>query len=174
MKPWFRRLDRETGRLYDGIGTLVGVSIGLFAVSISLDLGLRLLGVGNLGGMQEIIEYVLFAGVFLTAPWLLRQGAHVRVDLLVQNLSPQAALTLERVMNAVGFLICATMVWYASVNLGGAYAFGSEQRKYFNVPEWWLLSVVVVSFALLTLEFLNRFLRADAGDDDADAPAAGL
>ena len=59
-------LDAVFGRLYELVGTLVGLTIGGFVIAIALDLFLRLSGLGNLAGMQEIIEYALFAGVFLT------------------------------------------------------------------------------------------------------------
>ena len=162
----FHRLDALFGRFYHHVGSLVGLSLGLFAVVISLDLFLRLFGLGNLPGMQEIIEYALFAGVFLAAPWVLRLGAHVRVDLLLTSLPEKAATALNRILDIAGLLICLVLVWFGSLNLSSAYAFNSLQMKYFNVPEWWLLSVFVVSFALLALEFLCRLLR------DGNAPEA--
>jgi len=162
----FRHLDALMGRLYHQVGNLVGVSLGLFAVAISLDLFLRLLGLGNLPGMQEIIEYALFAGVFLAAPWVLRLGAHVRVDLLLTALPLSLTKILDRVLDGFGLLICLTLVWFGSINLSTSYAFQSMQMKYFNIPEWWLLSVFVTSFSLLAFEFVCRLVRG------ADVPEA--
>ncbi|MEM7043465.1 MAG: TRAP transporter small permease [Pseudomonadota bacterium] len=163
----FHHLDALLGRFYHHVGNLVGLSLGLFALAISLDLFLRLFGLGNLPGMQEIVEYALFAGVFLAAPWVLRLGAHVRVDLLLTGLPKSAGDALNRVLDTIGLLICLVLVWFGSINLSSAYAFNSLQMKYFNVPEWWLLTVFVISFALLALEFVCRLLRG------GDAPEAG-
>lgn len=167
-------LDAAFGRLYELIGTLVGLSIGLFVIGIATDLFLRLLGLGNLAGVQEVIEYALFGGVFLTAPWLLRLGAHVRVDLLLSALPKGALVPFERVVDIIGFIICAAMAWFAWVNLSNSILFGAVLMKYFNVPEWWLLSVVLTSFVLLAIEFVFRFFRADALADALDDPKAGL
>ena len=169
----FDRFDRAMGRFYEGIGTVVGLTIGLFAVAISVDLILRLFSLGNLPGMQEIVEYALFAGVFLTAPWLVRLGAHIRVDLLLFALPPSVRLTTERVIDLLGVIICCAMIRYGAINLGNAWSFGSEQMKYFNVPEWWLLSVIVIAFSLLALEFALRFLRAGR-QGSAAAPEKGV
>ncbi|MGI9507716.1 MAG: TRAP transporter small permease, partial [Geminicoccaceae bacterium] len=117
----FHRLDALMGRFYHHVGSLVGLSLGLFAVAISLDLFLRLFGLGNLPGMQEIIEYALFAGVFLSAPWVLRLGAHVRVDLLLTSLPDKAANMLGRVLDAVGLLISVILIWFGTINLSTAY-----------------------------------------------------
>lgn len=159
MKTSFNIFDALMGRFYDHVGTLVGISIGLFALAISFDLVMRLLSVGSLGGVQEIIEYALFAGVFLAAPWVLRLGGHVRVDLLVSSLSSRASRVLDRLLDLTGAAICIALVFYGTINLRDAYNFGSAQMKYFNVPEWWLLAVFVVSFILLTIEFLSRIIR---------------
>jgi len=156
----FRRFDTVMGRLYDGVGLLAGVVIGMFAVAISLDLGLRYFGVGNLAGMQEIIEYALFALVFLAAPWVLRLGAHVRVDVVLSALPDYAARRLDWCLDLFGFVISVVLGWYGWVNLSQAYRFQSVQMKYFQVPEWWLLTVFVVAFALLALEFLCRLVRS--------------
>lgn len=168
----FQRFDLMMGRFFHHIGTLVGCSLGLFAIAISLDVFLRLFGLGNLSGMQEIIEYMLFAGVFLAAPWVLRLGAHIRVDLLLSGLSEKSTAILDRILDAFGLVICLVLIWFGSINLSQSYAFKSMQMKYFNVPEWWLLTVFVVSFGLLALEFLSRLIRG--GDVlDADAKSAG-
>lgn len=166
----FQRFDRVMGRIYHHVGNAVGISIGLFAVAISLDLILRLMGVGNLPGVQEIIEYLFFAGVFLSAPWVLRIGAHVRVDLVISNLPPKVARALDRLLDLLGLSICLVLLWFGTVNLKFAYLFNSLQMKYYHVPEWWLLSVFVVSLSLLVLEFACRLLRGGhAREDDPDA-----
>lgn len=168
------RFDALLGRFYHHVGSLVGLSLGLFAVAISLDLFLRLFGLGNLSGMQEIIEYVLFAGVFLSAPWVLRLGAHVRVDLLLASLSGKTANACNRMLDIVGLLICVILVWFGAINLSTSYAFNSLQMKYFNVPEWWLLTVFVISFALLALEFLCRLLRGGNAPEAKSDEAGGV
>lgn len=159
---FFKRLDVALGWIYDQMGTLVGIMIGIFAIAISLDLVLRLFKVGNLPGMQEAIEYVLFACVFLAAPWALRLGAHIRVDVLIGALPVGWAKVADRVLDFLGFVISAALAWYGGRNLMQAYTFNSTQRKYFDVPEWWLLTVFVVCFVLLAIEFLSRLLRGGA------------
>ncbi|MEM1048959.1 MAG: TRAP transporter small permease [Pseudomonadota bacterium] len=153
-------LDAAMGRLYTFVGTAIGLSIGLFAVAIVVDLVLRLFEIGTLPGYQEIIEYTLFAGVFLGAPWVLRLGAHIRVDVLVDALPHNVARLLDRLLDLFGLLISLVLAWYGLQNLLTAYEFGALQRKYFNVPEWWLLSVFVLCFVLLALEFVFRLARS--------------
>jgi TRAP-type C4-dicarboxylate transport system permease small subunit len=170
----FRRFDALMGHFYYHLGTLVGISIGLFAVSISLDLVLRLFSLGNLPGVQEIIEYIMFAGVFLSAPWALRIGAHVRVDLLIGALPSALARSLDQVLDVAGLAICLILLWFGGVNFKFAYAFNSTQMKYYNIPEWWLLSVFVVSFTLLSVEFISRMIRGGTSPEKDQHAAGGF
>ncbi len=170
----FRGLDTLLGHLYDWIGTAFGIAIGLFAVAIALDLVLRLAKLGNLAGLQEVIEYVLFAGVFLAAPWALRLGAHIRVDVLLTQLPSGLARAADRLLDFLGLVISTVLAWYGWKNLMLAYADDSMQRKYFDVPEWWLLSVFVICFVLLGLEFLFRIIRAGAAPEARADREGGL
>tara|TARA_R110002110_G_scaffold211304_1_gene424010 strand:- start:30568 stop:31095 length:528 start_codon:yes stop_codon:yes gene_type:complete len=163
----FHRLDAFLERFYHLVGSLVGISIGLFAVAISLDLVLRLAKLSTLSGMQEIIEYILFAGVFLGAPWVLRSGSHVRVDLVISSLPSNVARVFDRALDLLGLAVCCVLVWFGVLNLQFAFASNSLQMKYFNIPEWWLLAVFVVSFTLMAFEFLSRIIRG------GDGPEAG-
>lgn len=170
----FATIDRALGAAYALVGLLVGVTIGGFAVSISLDLALRLFGWGNLSGLNEIIEYLLFAGVFLGAPWVLRQGSHVRVDLLVSNLPAGLARMVDRLLDVLGCIICALLIHYGWVSLDSAWVFQSMQHKYFVMPEWVLLSVFVGCFVLLFIEFLFRLLRGGLAPEAQLTEAKGL
>ena len=134
-------------------------------------MALRLTGVGNLPGLQEIIGYSLFVGVFLAAPWVMRLNAHIRVDVLLSALPDRISLWLERVLDVLGFVICLALVRYGIKNWQQAYEFGSTQFNYFEVSEWWLLTAFVICFALLAIEFLSRLIRGGAPKDTTQAQA---
>ena len=57
---------------------MAAVSIGLIAVLIPLNLLLIKMQWGSIWWLYEAVEYALYVGVFIGAPWVLRQGAHVR------------------------------------------------------------------------------------------------
>ena len=52
--------------------------------------------------------------------------------------------------------------------------FNAMQMKYFNVPEWWLLSFVEASFVLLAIEFVFRFFRAEHIAEELDDLNKGM
>ena len=72
-----------------GIATLVMVGIGAYN-AIARYLG-KSLGMALTSNALVELQWYLFSLVFLLgAPWALRQGAHVRVDVLYERISPKA------------------------------------------------------------------------------------
>lgn len=154
-------IDRFFGRVNAAIGMVVAISIALFALSISLDLGMRRVGLGNMPWLYEMIEYVLYGGVFLAAPWVLREGAHVRVDLLLTALPRAVAVQLERVLDVAGAGICCVLCYFGWRAGLDAYIGNSRQFKTLIVSDWWLMAIFTVGLALLAIEFLLRLRRAE-------------
>jgi TRAP-type C4-dicarboxylate transport system permease small subunit len=166
--------ERWLGALHDLVGNLAGVLIGLFALAIAGDLLLRELQWGNLPGMQEVMEYALFISVFIAAPWALRLGSHIRVDLLLTALPDTVSRRLEFALDLFGALLCAGLAYYSLLSVVDAYVGGSMQRKTYVVHDGFLRSFLVASFALLTAEFAFRVHRAREIDPHTDAKQGGF
>lgn len=171
---FFSAFDAALGRAYRLIGNAVGISIGCFALGIALDLLLRTAGIGNLPGLQEIIGYSLFVGVFLAAPWVMRLNAHIRVDVLLSVIPQWLSRLLERILDLFGLVICLALVRYGIKNWQQAYEFGSTQFNYFEVSEWWLLTAFVICFVLLAVEFLSRLIRGGPPPDADSETQVGM
>lgn len=154
---WF---EAAFGRVITLCGALCGLVVAWVALSISLDYALRTLGAGNIPWLNEVTEYLLYAGTFFGAPWALRLGAHVRVDILVSTLPAGAALRLERLLDVLGFVISAILFGSGAVAVRDAVVSGAMQYKMLAVPEWLLLLPFALSMLLISIEFVLRFLRA--------------
>ncbi|MGH1357904.1 MAG: TRAP transporter small permease [Burkholderiaceae bacterium] len=138
------------------LGTVVGLCFGAIAVLIPLDMLLRGTGAGSMPWLSEVVEYSIFAGVFLAAPWVLAENGHVRVDLLSAALSPAQARRLEIGLAILGFSICLAFIGIAIAGTLDAFEFGAVIRRSLAVPEWWLLGLFVVAMSLMAVEFLIR------------------
>tara|TARA_R110000787_G_scaffold271865_2_gene379127 strand:+ start:322 stop:885 length:564 start_codon:yes stop_codon:yes gene_type:complete len=154
------RIDRVFGHLNAGIAFVAAVVLALFALSIAGDLAARRLGLGNLPWLYEVIEYSLFITVFLASPWVLREGAHVRVDLLLTALPRAAAVRLERAINLLGASVCGVLCYFGWQAGLAAFVDGSRQYKTLIISDWWLMSIFTVALLLIAIEFLLRIRRA--------------
>ena len=165
------------GRLLAGIGYTVAASICAMAVLITIDVGLRAFRIGNLPWLNEVAEYALYVGTFLAAPWALRLGAHVRIDIIVDGLPDRASRRLEQFVDALGGGVSAVLFYFGCVGTVQAYEFGHMQFKTITLPNWPLLSVFAFAMLLLTIEFSIRFARAfqqDAAHDEDYTLTSGM
>ena len=160
----------ETGfhRLNDFIAILVGSSIALWAILIPLNLLLVRTGWGNMPWLIAIIEYSLYAGVFLGAPWVLQQNAHVRVDVLIGGLPDRAARKLEFGVDTFGALLCILLCYYGIESALDDYELGEVNDKYVPLPGWQMLLVYIAAFAMLAIEFIIRARHAFDPREDPD------
>jgi len=168
--------DRAYARLLGILIGLVATSIALIAVLIPTNLLLVKLQWGNMWWLHEAVEYALYVGVFLGAPWVLRQGAHVRVDVVLSALSLRAATRLERVMDGVGALLCVALCYYGVRIAISEFEDGTLPDKDLRIPTGYMMVVFATSFALLAVEFVLRASRSVPPGDSptTDRSAGGL
>jgi TRAP-type C4-dicarboxylate transport system permease small subunit len=107
----------------------------------------------------------------LTAPWLLRQGRHIRVDVLLRIVPKRLGWVCEWVSDFLALACCLAMAIYGARAAAASFKAGSMSIKTLVTPEWWLLAPLPVAFLLLAIEMLFRMRRLVLGEraprDDA-------
>jgi len=153
------RLSELYGRLLDALVVAACVLLLLMTFMIGADVVSRNLGGGGVSVSNELSEDILYLMTLLAAPWLLRQGQHIRVDIILRALPLRAAWLLEWLGDIVGLFCCLYFVWYGCFITIARYSAGSISIKTLVTPEWWTLAPLPFGFALLALEFIFRMHR---------------
>ena len=169
-----QRLFALHSAILSGLATLVAVAYGLVALLMTLDIALRAARVGALPWLLEATEYVLYGGTFLAAPWVLRKGAHVRVDLLVAGLPRRWSTGVEVAADALGFFVSAAFLWFGTAAALEAWRENSMQFKTWAVPEWILLAPIPLAACLLMIEFALRATRVRGAHVDPTLSKAAI
>lgn len=153
----------ETGfnRLTLFLAALVAISIAMIAVLIPLNFTLTKLGWGSISWVNEAVEYALFTGVFLGAPWVLQQGKHVKVEILSQSLPRNVAVGLERIVDGYGALLCFVLCIYGARSAWLEFVEGTLPDKSLRIHTWIMMAVFSFAFLLLAVEFLLRLRRTE-------------
>ena len=87
------RISASYGALLTGLLWIANVFLFVMMIIICADVVFRnmpWLGL-QLRWANQVSEYVIYGITFLAAPWLLRRGQHVRVDIVLNLLPPRAA-----------------------------------------------------------------------------------
>ena len=102
------------GRVLDALLVLAAGLILVMALVIGGDVVLRNLSTRGLPWSAEISEDILYLVTLFAAPWLLRQGQHIRVDILLRVLPRPLAWALEWVGDLLGFACCLYFIAYGT------------------------------------------------------------
>ena len=152
-------LSRWYGHLLNGMLTAAGVLLLIMTLTIGADVFFRNIGAGGIPPSNELSEDSLYLITLLAAPGLLRQGQHIRIDILLRALPQRVGWLMEWVADAVGLACCLIFVWYGTRVAAQSFFDGSVSIKTLVLAEWWLLAPMPAAFALLALEFGFRMHR---------------
>jgi TRAP-type C4-dicarboxylate transport system permease small subunit len=169
------RLSAVYGRLLDALAIAAAVILLAMVALVTADIVLRNTGGGGFVWSNEVSEYALYAITLLTAPWLLRRGQHVRLDLVLILVPTRIAWPMEAIGDLIGLATCLLLLRYGLAMTFDSWRLGSITIKNLYFPEWWLLAPLPLTFLLLAVEFVFRFKRLLDGDRTrrADATSVG-
>jgi TRAP-type C4-dicarboxylate transport system permease small subunit len=153
------RLSNAFGKLLNALAVAAALTLLAMVVMVTADILLRNLTRTGFAWSNEVSEYALYVITLLTAPWLLRRGQHVRVDLVLTLVPVRVAWLMEAAGDVIGFAVCLVMMRYGFKMSIESAVLGSITIKNLVFPEWWLLWPLPVCFALLAAEFVFRFDR---------------
>ena len=158
-----QRMENAYGRLLEVLA-LAGCALVLgMMLIICADVFLRnvriLPGTVGLAWANDLTEAGLYLTTMLAAPWLLRRGQHIRLDLVLVMVPDRVAWMMEAACDIAGFIVSVILVRYGLAMTYDSWRSGSITIKNLVFPEWWLLALLPAVFALLAVEFVFRFDR---------------
>ena len=162
-------LGRFYDRIIDALAIISSAGLAIIAILVSADVLLRNAGLPTIPWQVEVSEYTQYAVTFLGAPWVLRLGGHVRVDMLLNVVGPARAFVLEIVADILGLFGSLVLFGYGIYTVYLTWRDNQLQIKILTVPEWVIFSVVVISGLLLTTEFIRRLRRERTRERDSSS-----
>lgn len=141
-------------------------SLILFAMTVMIcaDVLTRNTGWADMSWSNEISETMLAVMTLLAAPWLLRQGQHIRVDILLRALPPRVGWACEWLADLLGLACSIVLACYGWQVTYGSYQGGGMITKTLVTPEWWATAPWTVCFTLMSIEFIFRIDRLRKGE----------
>lgn len=150
-------LSKAFAKLLNALVVLAALTLLGMVVMVTADIILRNFTRTGFPWANEVSEYALYITTLLTAPWLLRRGQHVRIDLVLTAMPARIAWLMEAAADVIGFAVCVIIMRYGFKMTVDSAMLGSITIKNLVFPEWWLLWPLPLCFALLAVEFVFRF-----------------
>jgi TRAP-type C4-dicarboxylate transport system permease small subunit len=158
-----KRLARFYDRAAEACGRAAALVILALTSMITLDVLLRNLAGTTIPGDNEMSEYAMLLITALAAPWLLKRGQHVRIDIVLKAWPPLLGWLCEIASDLIGLGLSLLMAVYGVRVALASAALGTMTVKDFRIPEWCVLAPLPLMFALLALGFVLRLEAMLAG-----------
>jgi TRAP-type transport system small permease protein len=158
------RLSAAFGRVFDALAVAAALILLAMVAIVTADVVLRNTSSGGIAWANEVSEYALYVMTLFTAPWLLRRGQHVRLDIILTLVPARVAWLMEAVGDLLGFAVCIVLVRYGFAMSYDSWRLGAITIKNLVFAEWWLLAPLPATFVLLAIEFIFRFDRLLRGE----------
>lgn len=171
------RISLFYGRFLERLALLGCAILMAMMLVIVADVALRNLAIPGLptglAWSTEVSELMLYLITMCVAPWLLRQGQHIRVDILLQAIPRQLAWYLEWLSDLIGFACCCVIAWFGTQAAWSSYVSGAVNIKTLVTPEWWSLAPLPLIFVLLGIEMIFRMIRLQRAERGPRHDAVG-
>jgi len=143
----------------DGMACLAGILLCGAVIIECLEICMRYFVRQPLVWTVEVCEYILFSVAFLGAPWLLKNGGHVSVDILVERLGGRGRKVLGILSSSVGMFVSAVICWFSVATARDCYVGGVVVTKTLTVPKHYFLALIALGYLLLLGEFGRQLFR---------------
>lgn len=130
-----------------GLGNLVMGLMLFFEVIMRYFLGSPTIWTGEISG------YIFIWTMFVGAAYTLRQGKHIRIDLLITYLPEKTRTILDVFTGVVGFVFCILVTYQSWEMVSSAVLLGKLSTTPLRVPQWIPQSSMVIGFAFLSLQY---------------------
>ncbi len=150
----------KTGTIFDKIMGILFVFACVLLVFMMLSVGFDVLMRYFVGRPQiwviEVVAYSLLFITFLAAAWVLRGEGHVKMDLVLDRLSPRGRATLNIVTSTLATIMWLVIAFYTSQLVWILFQRGEIMNTALKPPKAPLVAVIPLGSFLLFIQSLRR------------------
>jgi C4-dicarboxylate transporter, DctQ subunit len=149
----YRTFLRTWDRLNEIIMVLAGILLWGQMVIVNIEIVARYLGHPTTW-VAEISSILILWIPFMIAGWVLRREAHVKMDLLIEHLSPRSQALVTFITSLIG--VVAMLIVTIAGFLTTLYWIGNKTPTMLMLPRSPIIGIIFVGSLLFTIQFLIR------------------
>lgn len=139
-----------------GISALLLLSI---VVLFALEILARAFGADSMTFVWEYSGYLQAVAILLGSAYTLNSGGHIRVGLVMKQVSPPVQRVLEAVSTTAGLAVAALLCGALSYEAFLSFDIGRQSYFSTETPLWIPQAALALSALLLVLAFVARLVR---------------
>lgn len=136
-----------------------GFIIVLMMLSISYEVVMRYFFDAPTSWAIDFSGYMQHALVLLGAAWVLKIGAHTKIDLFLYSLQGRKRKIINVATSFLGLVACCLFFWKGLEATWGAYQRGDFLYRDVEVPKALLLGFFPLGFILLCIQYAREVYK---------------
>lgn len=108
---------------------------------------------------SDAVQGLFAVMVMLGIPEVSRNNGHVVIGFFLEKMDPGRRAMLFRLLAALGFLICAAMVWICLAETLRQYRAGILTEWNHPVPKYWISGIIPYGIGVTGLHFLRMAVK---------------
>jgi TRAP-type C4-dicarboxylate transport system permease small subunit len=148
------------GRLFDYLNSAMVVISAILLIGLTFivgaDITLRYLFNKPLGWVKEVSEYTLVGLGFLVAAWILKDDAHVKMDLVLNKVGSRTQTMMNIITSGISTIVVLITTWFTLRVIVDFYRTKLVAPTVLEPPKWILLTPIFVGCFLLAIQFIRR------------------
>lgn len=151
---------------------LAGVIILAVALTVTLSVSMRYVGIGGIRGDFELVEFGCGIAAFLFLPLCQRKGNHVMVDIFSMAFSQRTRSRLDQFWELVFAVAWVIITWRVALGLVDMYDY-SDRSMLLRIPTWIVYGFCLFGLGLSALtaiiNVIEQFVRPAPTSSGTDA-----
>lgn len=147
----------KINQLFNGLvffcAVIASLLIVLAAFLVCFDVVWKFISGNFLFWVADIVEYSLLWITLLGAPWVLREKAHIKMDILTNWFSPAKSALLTMATSVIGAVVCFILALAGAMVTWQYLSTGYRLTTYLETPAWIVIIIVPVGLLLLGIQF---------------------
>jgi len=155
-----KRLNQIFDRTLDIAMFIAGLLLIFQMLSVCLELILRYFFNSPTSWVMEMSAYVVLWVPFLGGAWVLKKDGHVRMDLLIGNVSPKIRAILILITSVIAAVTCLIITWYGIKVVMDLYETRFRTQTVLMLPKYPIMAIIPLSTFLFFIEFLRKIIKS--------------
>jgi TRAP-type C4-dicarboxylate transport system permease small subunit len=156
MTPQRLTIGRLYDRVIDALAIAAAAGLAAMALYVSYEVAARYFFGMPTNWTNDLAEYTMVWATFLLAPWLVRTGGHISIEILVATMPPKTRRAIAVFVELAAASVCAIACWQTWLTTADVFARGLMIAKTWSVPLHLLYLPIPIGFGLMAVEFLRR------------------
>lgn len=145
--------------IVDVIVALAGILLWGQMIIVNIEVCARYLGRPTTWA-AEISSLLILWIPFMVAAWVLRNEGHVKMDLIVERLSPSSQAMISLLTSVIGIVVMLIVAWAGLMT--AINWIGTRTPTMLMLPKAPMIAIIFVGSLMLAIQF---FIRASADFD---------